>query len=52
MAIVERVDEVEGDVAGNQIKPRRTPPRFFSGFLFGFFCLGQKIRPFRRLSII
>jgi hypothetical protein len=48
VAIVERVDEVEGDIACNQIKTRRTPAGIFSGF-----CgLGQKIRPFRRLPII
>jgi hypothetical protein len=52
VAIVEGVDEVEGDVARNQIKPRRTPARMFSGFFFGFFCLGQKICPFYRLPII
>ena len=42
MAIVERVDEVEADVARNQFKTRRTPPRG----LVGFFRSGQDILRF------
>jgi hypothetical protein len=42
MAIVERVDEVEADVARNQFKARRAPPRG----LVDFFRFGQDILRF------
>jgi len=47
-AVVKRVDEVEADVARNQFKARRTPPRN----LLGFFGVSQKTLPFYPLPII
>jgi hypothetical protein len=46
VTVVERIDEVEADVARNQFKARRTPARDFRR-LFRF---SQKILPVRPIS--
>jgi hypothetical protein len=46
VTVVERIDEVEADVARNQFKARRTPARDFRG-LFRF---SQKISLTRPVS--
>jgi hypothetical protein len=46
VAVVQRVDEVQAEVAGNQIEARRTPARDFRDF----FGLGQRSLPFQPVA--